>query len=262
MPELFRRRRIRCRLSGICSSRAQAPFTRQTPERPAARRLYLDAGSRAGFDPPAAGGRDTYVSDPAKPVPFLPRPMSMGDPDQWRTWLVHDQRFVDGRPDVLTYRTAPLTAPVHVKGAPVVDLYAATSGTDSDWVVKLIDVAPDTTAKGSDQGAPPSTAGGLDLPIGVEIFRGRYVHGFATPGPLTSNKPERYRWPCPTSTTFPCLDTGSWCWCSRPCSRFPIATHNASLQAFRCQNRRLHRRTTDSLPRRYNPGAIVLPTSK
>ena len=92
---------------------------------------------------PAASGHDDYVSDPAKPVPFLPRPIDMDDADQWHSWLVHDQRFVDGRPDVLTYTSAPLTKAVHIMGAPQVDLFAATSGTDSDWVVKLIDVYPE-----------------------------------------------------------------------------------------------------------------------
>ena len=90
--------------------------------------LYLAAGNRAGFDRPAAAGHDDYVSDPAKPVPFLPRPLSSGDADQWHTWLVHDQRFVDGRTDVLSYTSAPLTKAVHIMGPPQVDLFAATSG--------------------------------------------------------------------------------------------------------------------------------------
>ena len=94
--------------------------------------LYLGEGFTAGFAKPAAEGHDDYLSDPAKPVPFLPRPVNMGDTAQWTTWLVHDQRFVDGRPDVLTYETAPLEKPVHIMGAPQVSLFAATSGTDSD----------------------------------------------------------------------------------------------------------------------------------
>jgi predicted acyl esterase len=79
----------------------------------------------------------------------------MADRKQWTTWLVHDQRFVEDRPDVLTYKSAPLDKPLHIKGAPKVDLYAATTGTDADWVVKLIDVAPDTTPEAASQGPSP-----------------------------------------------------------------------------------------------------------
>ena len=158
--------------------------------------LYLDAGFRAGFATPGVEGQDTYLADPAKPVPFLPRPISLADQDQWHTWLVHDQRFVDGRPDVLTYRTAPLDKPVHIMGAPQVDLFAATSGTDSDWVVKLIDVYPDEAPEAASQGSKPSMAG-YELPIGIDIFRGRYVHGLGTPAALTPAKPEEYRFGLP-----------------------------------------------------------------
>jgi hypothetical protein len=158
--------------------------------------LYLDAGFGAGFTAPRAEGQDAYVADPAKPVPFLPRPISLADQDQWHTWLVHDQRFVDGRPDVLTYRTPPLDKPVHIMGAPQVDLFAATSGTDSDWVVKLIDVYPDEDPEPASQGSKPSMAG-YELPIGIDIFRGRYVHGLSTPAALTPGKPEEYRFGLP-----------------------------------------------------------------
>ena len=100
-----------------------------------------------GFDKPAGAEPRRvrrYVSDPAKPVPFLPRPVvCQATHGAWTTWLVTDQRFVDGRADVLTYESEPLTAPVRLSGAPIVDLFAATSGTDCDWVVKLIDVYPD-----------------------------------------------------------------------------------------------------------------------
>jgi putative CocE/NonD family hydrolase len=158
--------------------------------------LYLDAGGRAGFASPGAEGHDEYVSDPANPVPFLPRPIDMAASDQWKTWLVHDQRFVDGRPDVISYQTAPLNKPVHIMGAPQVNLFAATSGTDSDWVVKLIDVAPDTTPESADQGSKPANPG-YELPIGIEIYRGRYVHGLATPAALTPGKVENFRFDLP-----------------------------------------------------------------
>ena len=158
--------------------------------------LYLGGDMTAAFTAPQADGHDDYVSDPAHPVPFLPRPVSIGDGEQWKTWLVHDQRFVDGRPDVLTYQTAPLDHSVHIMGAPEVSLFAATTGTDGDWVVKLIDVAPNDTPEGTGQGAKPANPG-YELPIGIEIFRGRYVHGLATPAPLTPGKVEQYRWNLP-----------------------------------------------------------------
>jgi putative CocE/NonD family hydrolase len=158
--------------------------------------LYLIAGKGTSFNQPAAAGSDSYVSDPATPVPFLPRPIDMGNAEQWHSWLVHDQRFVDGRPDVLTYTGAPLTKAVHIMGAPQVDLFASTTGTDSDWVVKLIDVYPNDIPEGASQGSKPSMAG-FELPIGIEIFRGRYVHDKAHPSALPSGKTVECRWNLP-----------------------------------------------------------------
>ena len=158
--------------------------------------LYLTAGMKTSFAAPAAAGHDDYVSDPAKPVPFIPRPISSGDPDQWKPWLVHDQRFVSDRPDVLVYTGEVLTKPVHIMGAPQVDLFAATSGTDSDWVVKLVDVYPNETPEEASQGSKPSMAG-FELPIGIEIFRGRYVDNFAKPRALKAGKVEHYHWGLP-----------------------------------------------------------------
>jgi putative CocE/NonD family hydrolase len=162
----------------------------------AATPLYLGDGFSAGFAAPGADGHDDYLSDPMKPVPFIPRPIAVGDATQWKPWLVRDQRFVSDRPDVLVYQTAALDKPVHIMGAPLVDLFAATSGTDSDWVVKLIDVYPDVTPESADQGAKPSMAG-YELPVGIEIYRGRYVHGAATPAALTPGKVENYRFGLP-----------------------------------------------------------------
>jgi uncharacterized protein len=157
--------------------------------------LYLGERFSAGFSAGSASGHDEYVSDPSKPVPYVPRPVS-SDRKQWTTWLVQDQRFVDGRPDVLSYETAPLDKAVHIMGAPQVDLFAATSGSDSDWVVKLIDVYPNTSPESDPQQTERTTAG-EQIPIGIEIFRGRYVHGFATPGPLTPGRVEEYKWGLP-----------------------------------------------------------------
>ena len=155
--------------------------------------LYLMADGGLSFQAPvsATAKYDEYVSDPAKPVPYRPRPVFAEDEDAWRTWLVDDQRFVDGRPDVLTYVSAPLTTPLHLGGAPEVNLYASTSGTDSDWVVKLIDVFPDTV--------PSQPAmGGYELPISLDIFRGRYRTSFEHPEAIIPGKPLLYRFGLPT----------------------------------------------------------------
>ena len=157
------------------------------------RPIYLRANGSLSFDGPdaAAPKYDEYVSDPSKPVPYLPRPVVEDDDDAWRRWLVGDQRFVDGRPDVLTFETEPLTAPLRVSGAPEVNLYASTSGTDSDWAVKLIDVYPGTVA------SQPGM-GGYELAISLDIFRGRYRTSFEHPEAITANEPLLYRFAIPT----------------------------------------------------------------
>lgn len=169
------------------SSRWPAPAT--TP-------VYLAADGVAAFEKPEKSGHEEYISDPAKPVPFIPRPINMNDPDQWKPWLVRDQRFVTDRPDVASWKSAPLDQPVHIMGAPEVELFASTTGTDSDWVVKLIDVYPNDVPEPASQGAKPGMAG-YELPIGIEIFRGRYLKSFAQPAPLTPGKVEHYRWTLP-----------------------------------------------------------------
>jgi len=156
--------------------------------------LYLQASFGLGFDKPAgaASAVDTYVSDPAKPVPYLPRPVRFSDSARWQTWLVSDQRSVADRTDVLTYQTPPLTAPVRISGAPSADLFAATSGTDSDWVVKLIDVFPDEVPSQPEMG-------GYQLAVSMDIFRGRFRESFERPSPIPANKPQRYRFVLPTA---------------------------------------------------------------
>jgi uncharacterized protein len=158
------------------------------------RPLYLGADHSLSFDAPDAAQSkyDEYVSDPAKPVPYLPRPISFADHDAWTRWLVHDQRFVDGRPDVITYVSAPLTAPLHIGGAPIVHMFASTSGTDSDWVVKLIDVYPD-------QVPSDPTMGGYELPISLDIFRGRYRESFEHAQAITPDQPLLYTFGLPTA---------------------------------------------------------------
>jgi putative CocE/NonD family hydrolase len=155
--------------------------------------LYLTAGGGLSFDQPVEGSAaksDDYVSDPAKPVPYRPRPIDDSDEMGWRTWLVTDQRFVDGRPDVLTYETEPLKEPMKLSGEPVVHLIASTTGTDADWAVKLIDVQPDRTA-------PPIQLSGYELPIATDIFRGRYRTSFEHPEPIKANEPLAYTFALP-----------------------------------------------------------------
>jgi putative CocE/NonD family hydrolase len=158
--------------------------------------LYLADNGAAGFQKPAAAGHYDYLSDPAHPVPFIPRPIDMSDANQWKPWLVHDQRFVSDRPDVASWKTAPLDKPVHIMGAPEVELFASTTGTDGDFVVKLIDVYPNDIPEAASQGAKPSMAG-FELPIGIEIFRGRYLKSFAQPAPLKPGRVEHFRWSLP-----------------------------------------------------------------
>jgi putative CocE/NonD family hydrolase len=161
-----------------------------------AKPIYLAAGGVATFDAPKASGHEEYISDPAKPVPFIPRPINMDDAEQWKPWLIRDQRFVTDRPDVASWKTPPLEKAVHIMGAPEVQLFASTTGTDSDWVVKLIDVYPNDIPEGAAQGSKASMAG-YELPIGIEIFRARYLKSFAQPAPLKAGKVERYSWTLP-----------------------------------------------------------------
>jgi putative CocE/NonD family hydrolase len=147
--------------------------------------------------PAQRNGYDEYVSDPAKPVPYRQRPIPPYGYDEakgqtWPRWLVDDQREASGRTDVLTYTTGVLTAPVKISGEPVAHLLASTSGTDADWVVKVIDVYPD-------QVASQPELGGYQLMISADIFRGRYREGLATAKPLAANTALPYRFALPTA---------------------------------------------------------------
>jgi putative CocE/NonD family hydrolase len=161
------------------------------------RPVYLTSGSGLSFSAPtekpqSSAANDAYISDPAKPVPYMPRPTRFSDTDSWRRWLVSDQRTVADRTDVLTYTTPPLTESVRISGAPVVHLVASTSGTDSDWVVKLIDVYPDEVPSQPEMG-------GYQLPIAMDIFRGRYRESFEHPQAITPGNPLTYTFALPTA---------------------------------------------------------------
>jgi uncharacterized protein len=158
--------------------------------------LYLTAGFGLSFSPPSdstpRAAYDEYVSDPSKPVPYSPRPVRFMDSEAWRRWLLVDQRFVADRTDVLSYVTQPLTEPLRIAGAPLVNLVASTSGTDSDWVVKLIDVYPDEVPSQPEMG-------GYQLNIAMDIFRGRYRESFETAKPIQPNTPLAYKFTLPTA---------------------------------------------------------------
>jgi putative CocE/NonD family hydrolase len=156
-----------------------------------ATRLYLNGGLKATFDAPKSSqtNYEEYISDPAKPVPYRARPI---DGTSWARWLVDDQREQSGRPDVLAFTSDVLKAPVKISGEPIVNLIASTSGTDSDWVVKVIDLYPDEVAG-------QSNMGGYQLAISMDVFRGRYRESLETAKPIAANKPLLYRWALPTA---------------------------------------------------------------
>jgi hypothetical protein len=162
----------------------------------AGKNLYLSAQGALSFSAPApakgAAAYDEYVSDPAKPVPYVQRPVQFADGDRWKAWLVSDQRHAESRTDVVSYVTEPLKEPLKIAGVPKVNLFASTSGTDSDWVVKLIDVFPDEVPSQPE-------LGGYELAVGMDIFRGRYRESFSEPKALTPNKPLKYQFILPTA---------------------------------------------------------------
>jgi hypothetical protein len=154
-----------------------------------ARKLYFREDGQLSFDPPAqpsdpSGEQsfDHYISDPANPVPYRHRPISPTYPGpEWPKWLVEDQRFVQQRPDTLSWQSEPLKEDLVVAGDLVTHLFASTTGTDSDWIVKLIDVYPEKYS-------PDPTMGGYQLIIADEVFRGRFRNSFERPEPLPANE--------------------------------------------------------------------------
>ncbi len=155
-----------------------------------ARRLYFREGGKLSFDPPASAtigkGFDSYVSDPANPVPYRHRPIDVAS--GWTTWLVEDQRFVDHRPDVLSWESEPLSSDIAVSGKVAAHLFASTSGTDSDWIVKVIDVYPE-----KHDANPPSDPKmcGYELMIAGDVLRGRYRNSLEKPEPTAANSVTR-----------------------------------------------------------------------
>ena len=160
------------------------PFDSWPPREAKARALYFRENGLLSFDPPQQSGEafDSYVSDPAHPVPYRHRPVDMtypnDHPGSWYTWLLQDQRFVDERPDVLTWQTGALAEDVALTGQVTAKLFASTTGSDADWIVKLIDVYPENYSQ-------DWKLSGYELMISDEIFRGRFRNSYEKPEPLS-----------------------------------------------------------------------------
>lgn len=156
------------------------------PKEAEAKTLYFHPDGKLAFAPPTADGHDEYISDPAKPVPYRPRPVTPTYPGkEWKEWMTEDQRFTHHRPDVLSFETDPLTEDVVLAGGITAKLFAATTGTDADWVVRLIDVYPEEYPD------EPTMAGFQQLVCG-EPLRGRFRNGFDKPAAITAGKVEAY----------------------------------------------------------------------
>jgi uncharacterized protein len=159
-------------------------FDSWPPRQAHTRNLYFREDGQLSFDPPQTSAEtfDAYVSDPAHPVPYRHRPVDITYPEDhpgsWYTWLVQDQRFVDERPDVLTWQTGELSSDVTLSGQVTAKLFASTTGSDSDWIVKLIDVYPEKYPQ-------DWRLSGYELMISDEIFRGRFRRSFEKPEPIT-----------------------------------------------------------------------------
>jgi uncharacterized protein len=160
------------------------------PKNAVKKNLYFQANGKLSFEKPSVNSTDrydSYISDPAHPVPYRTRPIeeTYGPGSRWYTWLTEDQRFVNNRPDVLSWETDSLTDDVTVTGSIFAKLFAATTGTDADWVVKLIDVYPEQYPK-------EAKMAGYEFMVANDVFRGRFRKSFETPEAITPNKTEEY----------------------------------------------------------------------
>ena len=165
-------------------------YTKWPPKEAVSKKIYFHSGGKLSFEEPTTAETkafDSYVSDPSKPVPYRARPVeeTYGPNSRWYTWLTDDQRFADNRPDVLTWQTDTLTQDVTITGNVLAKLYASTSGSDADWVVKLIDVYPQDYKK-------ELKMSGYELMIVDDVFRGRFRKSFTNPEPITPGKVEEY----------------------------------------------------------------------
>jgi putative CocE/NonD family hydrolase len=158
------------------------------PKEATIKKLYVNANNRASFNKPTgATGTVSYTSDPSKPVPYRMPPIeaTYGPGSRWRPWHIEDQRFVYSRPDVVSFVMDSLTENITVTGQITAHLFASTTATDADWIVKLIDVYPNVDPKNY-------LMSGYQLPVAMEVFRGRFRKSFSNPQPLVPNKPEEF----------------------------------------------------------------------
>lgn len=162
-------------------------YTSWPPRQAIIKPLYAGPANTASFTKPVNFGSASYISDPQKPVPYrmLPIEATYGPGSRWRSWQVEDQRFVYTRPDVLSFTSDSLTDDLTVTGAVKAHVFASTTGTDADWVVKLIDVYPDWDSA-------DFTMSGYQFPVAMEVFRGRFRKSFSIPEPLVPGKPEEF----------------------------------------------------------------------
>ncbi|MES1219420.1 MAG: CocE/NonD family hydrolase [Bacteroidota bacterium] len=163
-------------------------YNKWPPENAEIKKLYINADHTTSFTKPVKpGAAVSYISDPAKPVPYRIQPIeaTYGFGSRWRNWHVEDQRFVSSRPDVIRFMSDTLTDNLVVTGKIKAHLFASTTGTDADFVVKLIDVYPDIDNKNI-------LMSGYQLPVAMEVFRGRFRKSFEKPEPLVPNKPEEF----------------------------------------------------------------------
>ncbi|MDP9230662.1 MAG: CocE/NonD family hydrolase, partial [Bacteroidota bacterium] len=157
------------------------------PKEATIKKLYAGPNNKCSFDKPTATGFISYISDPAHPVPYRTQPIeaTYGRGSHWYSWQVEDQRFVSSRTDVISFTSDSLTVDLTVTGKIIAHLFASTSGTDADWVVKLIDVYPNFDQKNF-------LMSQYQLPVVMEVFRGRFRKNFSDPAPLVPNKPEEF----------------------------------------------------------------------
>lgn len=157
------------------------------PKEAVIKKLYMGPDGRCTFERPVANGFVSYISDPAKPVPYrtLPIEATYGRGSRWGAWQVDDQRFAYSRPDVVSFTSDTLTSDIVVTGKIKAHLIASTTGTDADWIVKLIDVYPAIDKESL-------SMSGYQFPVAMEVFRGRFRKGMPTPGPLVPGKAEEF----------------------------------------------------------------------
>ena len=173
-------------------------YDRWPPREASVQNLYLRESGKLSFSPPPAvaseGGFDEFVSDPAKPVPFSAEIRTT----QGHNWMVEDQRFAARRPDVLVYQTEPLAKDVLIAGPIIASLQVSTSGSDADWVVKLIDIYPPDAPDDSPQGKTVKM-GGYQMLLAGEVFRSKFRNGFDRSEPMAPGASPRSNSTCATS---------------------------------------------------------------